>query len=86
MRDAASNPRHYETNRACCCIASSRSDAAPSSVQHLDDGEHVAVETRALAEVGRAIRAGAIDHALVITAFAHLALELGELRRRRSRA
>jgi ADP-ribose pyrophosphatase len=56
-------------------------DAVASGVQHLDDGEHVAIETRPLADVGRAIRAGAIDHALVVTAFAHLALELGELRR-----
>nr|HEX4314933.1 NUDIX hydrolase [Kofleriaceae bacterium] len=56
-------------------------DAAPAMAQKLDDGEAVAVDTLPIAEVGRLIRAGSIDHALVVVAFAHLALELGELRR-----
>lgn len=56
-------------------------DAELTAPQHLDDGEVVTVETLPLAEVGRAIRTGAIDHALVVVAFAHLALELAELRR-----
>jgi ADP-ribose pyrophosphatase len=56
-------------------------DAAPTAAQHLDRNEHVAVETRPLADIGRAIRAGAIDHALVVVPFAHLAFELGALRR-----
>jgi 8-oxo-dGTP pyrophosphatase MutT (NUDIX family) len=56
-------------------------DAVVTAPQHLDDGELVAVETRSLAEVTRALRTGAIDHALVIVAFAQLAFELGDLRR-----
>jgi ADP-ribose pyrophosphatase len=56
-------------------------DAVATDPQRLDDGELVAVETRALADVHRALRDGAIDHALVIVAFAQLAFELGELRR-----
>lgn len=39
-----------------------------------DDGEVLAVHTAPLAEVHRQIRTGEIDHALVVVAFAHLAL------------
>ena len=39
-----------------------------------DDGEVLAVHTAPLAEVHRQIRSGEIEHALVVVAFAHLAL------------
>jgi 8-oxo-dGTP pyrophosphatase MutT (NUDIX family) len=43
--------------------------------QRLDSGEVLAVELRPLSEVQSAMRSGRIDHALVLVAFAHLALE-----------
>jgi hypothetical protein len=46
----------------------------------LDDGEHIAVETATLAEVQAKIVSGDIDHALVVTAFGHLALRHGVMR------
>jgi ADP-ribose pyrophosphatase len=45
-----------------------------------DDGEVLAVETAALADCQRRLVAGEIDHALVVVAFAHLALRRGDLR------
>jgi 8-oxo-dGTP pyrophosphatase MutT (NUDIX family) len=42
-----------------------------------DDGEVLAVETASLAECRRRLAAGEIDHALVVVAFAHLALRGG---------
>jgi len=45
-----------------------------------DDGEVLAIETASLAECQRQIVSGEIDHALVVVAFAHLALRAGELR------
>jgi len=39
-----------------------------------DDGEVLAVYTAPLAEIHRQIRSGEIEHALVVVAFAHLAL------------
>jgi 8-oxo-dGTP pyrophosphatase MutT (NUDIX family) len=45
-----------------------------------DDGEALAVETASLADCQRRLVAGEIDHALVVVAFAHLALRGGELR------
>lgn len=42
-----------------------------------DDGEVLAVETASLAECRRRLAAGDVDHALVIVAFAHLALRGG---------
>jgi 8-oxo-dGTP pyrophosphatase MutT (NUDIX family) len=48
--------------------------------QRLDGSEVLTVATLPLAEVQAALRAGTIDHALVVAAFAHLALETCELR------
>lgn len=42
-----------------------------------DDGEVLAVETASLAECRRRLIDGEIDHALVVVAFAHLALHRG---------
>jgi len=44
-----------------------------------DAGEVLAVETATLAECRRRLLAGDIDHALVVVAFAHLALRQHEL-------
>ena len=44
-----------------------------------DEGEVIAVETASLAECQRRILDGEIDHALVVVAFAHLALRRCEL-------
>lgn len=56
-------------------------DARRTHEPQLDGSEVIAVETRPLREVGELIRRGTIDHALVVAAFAHLALQVGELRR-----
>ena len=56
-------------------------DARPTEAPRPDGGEVIALSTVPLADVGAMLRSGEIDHALVITAFAHLALELGPLRR-----
>lgn len=53
---------------------------APSQPPTPDDGEVLAVETASLAECQRRLVDGEIDHALVVVAFAHLALRHGELR------
>lgn len=45
----------------------------------LDGSEVVSVSTVPLREVTALLRSGAIEHALVVTAFAHLALSLGDL-------
>ncbi|MBS1119059.1 MAG: hydrolase [Deltaproteobacteria bacterium] len=55
--------------------------ARPTHPQRLDGSEVIALETVPLPEVQDMLRDGRIDHALVITAFAHLALHLGPLRR-----
>jgi 8-oxo-dGTP pyrophosphatase MutT (NUDIX family) len=44
-----------------------------------DDGEVLAVETASLADCQRRMLDGEIDHALVVVAFAHLALRMCEL-------
>jgi 8-oxo-dGTP pyrophosphatase MutT (NUDIX family) len=44
-----------------------------------DDGEVLAVETASLADCQRYLVDGEIDHALVVVAFAHLALRRGDL-------
>lgn len=56
-------------------------DAEQSRAPQLESNEVLALETQPLAEVQAMLRSGRIDHALVLTAFAHLALELGSLRR-----
>jgi ADP-ribose diphosphatase len=56
-------------------------DAEPTQVAAFDGNEVMATETAALADVKRMLRDGTIDHALVITAFAHLAFGAGDLRR-----
>jgi 8-oxo-dGTP pyrophosphatase MutT (NUDIX family) len=49
-------------------------DARQSHAQRLDAGEALTVELASLAEVHAMLRDGRIDHALVLAAFAHLAL------------
>src|SRR5262245_49413982 len=56
-------------------------DAERTDEPHLDDGEVVEVTTVPLAEVTALLRRGAIEHALVVTAFAHLAFAQHELHR-----
>lgn len=56
-------------------------DAVPTHAQRPDGSEVIALETRSLADVQRALREGHIDHSLVVAAFGLLALQLGELRR-----
>lgn len=53
--------------------------AAPTQPATPDDGEVLDVETASLAECRRRILDGEIDHALVVVAFAHLALRHGEI-------
>jgi ADP-ribose pyrophosphatase len=50
-------------------------DCVRTQAQRLDGSEVIDVELATLADCHRAIRVGRIDHALVIVAFAHLALE-----------
>ncbi len=54
--------------------------ARRTHAQRLDGSEVLTVTTLPLADVQAALRSGAIDHALVVAAFAHLALETGALR------
>ncbi len=56
-------------------------DAIPTLVCRPDPGEVITTFTVPLAEVTAMLRDGRIDHALVITAFAHLALAAADLRR-----
>ncbi len=77
LGDIAPNPA-IQNNRLHTYLAL---DAIATSPQQLEGSEVLAVTTLPLAEVQRLLRAGAIDHALVVAAFAHLALEVGELRR-----
>lgn len=56
-------------------------DAEPTSSQRLDTSEVIAIDVVPLVDVQAMLRSGAIDHALVIDAFAHLAFSLGTLRR-----
>lgn len=56
-------------------------DARPTSTLSLDEGEVITTFTAPMAEVTRMLRDGRIDHALVVTAFAHLALATADLRR-----
>lgn len=56
-------------------------DARRTAEMELDEGEHIAVETAALAEVRGMIARGEIRHALVISAFFHLVERAGGWRR-----
>ncbi|MCX5745227.1 MAG: NUDIX hydrolase [Proteobacteria bacterium] len=56
-------------------------DAEPTGARALDGSEVIDVETATLHEVRGMLRDGTIDHALVVAAFGHLALALGDLRR-----
>ena len=56
-------------------------DAVRTHPQKLDGSEVVSVHTVPLADVTAALRRGDIEHALVVAAFAHLALLTTELRR-----
>lgn len=50
--------------------------AAPAAAPSFDEGEVMTTFTAPLAETLAMVRAGAIDHALVVAAFAHLAIDL----------
>jgi len=56
-------------------------DAEATHDMQLDGNEVLALDVLPLAEVHELLRTGRIDHALVVAAFAHLALQLGSLRR-----
>ena len=56
-------------------------DAVPSGARHLDAGEVIDVELASWDEVQAMLRDGRIDHALVLTAFAHLAFATGGMKR-----
>ena len=56
-------------------------DAKLTTTPRFDSSEVIELQTAPLAEVRAMLRDGRIDHALVIAAFAHLAFEVGELRR-----
>jgi ADP-ribose diphosphatase len=56
-------------------------DAVPTSAPRFDGNEVIALETVPLSDVRTLLREGKIEHALVVAAFAHLAFELGGLRR-----
>jgi 8-oxo-dGTP pyrophosphatase MutT (NUDIX family) len=56
-------------------------DAQPTMDTSLDAGEVITTFTVPLAEATAMLRDGRIDHALVVSAFAHLALATGSLRR-----
>lgn len=57
-------------------------DATPTRAAEPEESEALAVLTAPLAEVTAMLRAGRIDHALVVVAFAHLALADGLALRR----
>ncbi len=56
-------------------------DAERTVEPHLDGNEVVSVSTVPLADVTQLLRTGAIDHALVVAAFGHLAFAVADLRR-----
>jgi ADP-ribose pyrophosphatase len=56
-------------------------DAERTHEPHLDGSEVISVELVPLADITALLRRGAIEHALVIDAFAHLAFQLCELRK-----
>jgi ADP-ribose pyrophosphatase len=58
-------------------------DAERTHEQHLEGSEVVSVETVPLREVTDLLRRGAIEHALVVAAFGHLAFRQADLRRPR---
>ncbi len=56
-------------------------DAEPNGQLRLDGNEVMATDLVPLVDVQAMLRSGRIEHALVVAAFAHLAFELGALRR-----
>jgi ADP-ribose pyrophosphatase len=56
-------------------------DARPTTATAMDAGEVITTFTVPLAEATKMLRDGRIDHALVVSAFAHLALATSELGR-----
>ncbi len=54
-------------------------NATPTGTARPDDGEVLAVATLPMAEVLHFLRTGAVEHALVLAAFAHVALSHPEL-------
>lgn len=77
LGDVAPNPA-IQNNRLHTYLAL---DAEATTAQRLEGSEVLAVSTQPLADVQRLLRDGKIDHALVVAAFAHLAFEVGQLRR-----
>lgn len=73
----APNPA-IQNNTLHCYLAL---DAVPSTAPRPDGGEVIELETLPLADVHRLLRAGHVEHALVVAAFGHLAFTLTELRR-----
>ena len=70
LGSVAPNPA-YQRNRLYTFVAE---DARLVTTQEQDPGEDITVELHALANIDAMIAEGAIDHALVIVAFAKLAL------------
>lgn len=77
LGSVAPNPA-IQTNRLHSFLAL---DAVATSAPRLEGNEVLSLETRPLHEVQQLLRAGAIDHALVIAAFGFLSFGLGDLRR-----
>lgn len=73
----APNPA-IQNNTLHCYLAL---DAVPSAAPRPDGGEVIELETLPLGDVHRLLRAGHVEHALVVAAFGHLAFTLTELRR-----
>ena len=71
----APNPAIQNNYLHCYLARDARATAPPA----LEGSEVIALETRPLAEVADLLRTGAIEHALVVAAFAYLALEPGGL-------
>jgi 8-oxo-dGTP pyrophosphatase MutT (NUDIX family) len=74
---SAPNPA-YQTNTLHSYLAL---DATRTMAPRPDGGEVIETSTLPLGRIQELIRSGRIDHALVLVAFAHLAMEVGELHR-----
>ena len=74
---SAPNPA-FQTNTLHSYLAL---DADKTVAPRPDAGEVLEVSTEPLGRVQELIRRGAIDHALVLVAFAHLAMQVSELHR-----
>ena len=74
---SAPNPA-FQTNTLHSYLAL---DAELTAAVRPDGDEVIEVSTEPLGRVQELMRRGVIDHALVLVAFAHLALQVGELHR-----